>query len=455
MLIDFSVENFRSFGGEQTHNLVASKKLKDHRDHCVPIGTTGKNVLRTAVVYGANAAGKSNLVRAIYFAQSLVVGTDNLTKLALNQFRFCKKKSPSSFEFRFLVNEQIFVYGFTVNQKSVVEEWLAASTGTGKEIDIFSRSNQQISVGNLKAFGEDAAVSEKALKAFQVLGPRPDQLLLNKIVDLPESSRGDLLHRAAWWVTDCLTVVQSTMSYAPLLHLLDDDSDFRRFASEFLSSVGTGINDLEVEQSEIKTENLPNELLQGLEKDATILLGNNSVSLQVDPNDPNRVMRRHLAARHKVENSTYSVPFQEESDGTFRCLNLLPALYHLTTACKVFVIDELDRSLHPLLSHALLRFFVTSCPGACQQMIVTTHETHLLDLDLLRRDEIWFVEKDRKQQTQIYSMADLNVRKDVRIEKGYLQGRFGGIPFIGDQKRLMDLIHCATNGVANEEKASS
>ena len=187
-------------------------------------------------------------------------------------------------------------------------------------------------------------------------------------------------------------------------------------------------------------------------QETTILLGSPGVSLQLDPKDPTKVIRRNLAALHRIHGSTYSIPFQDESDGTQRCLDLLPALYHLTTGCKVFVIDELDRSLHPLLCHAFLKFFVESCPGACQQMIVTTHQTHLLDQELLRRDEIWFVEKDDKQQTRLYSLADLRIRNDVRIEKGYLQGRFGGIPFIGDPKKLMDMIACPSNGKPHAKK---
>ena len=177
-----------------------------------------------------------------------------------------------------------------------------------------------------------------------------------------------------------------------------------------------------------------------------MLVGGAGMSLELDPTDPTKVQRRNLAARHRVRDAAYSIPFQDESDGTQRCLNLLPALYHLTMSCKVFIIDEMDRSLHPLLSQKLLKLFVESCPGQCQQMIVTTHETHLLDLKLLRRDEIWFVEKDDKQQTQMYSLADMKIRNDVRIEKGYLQGRFGAIPFIGDTQRLMEMIRCPSNG---------
>jgi AAA15 family ATPase/GTPase len=168
------------------------------------------------------------------------------------------------------------------------------------------------------------------------------------------------------------------------------------------------------------------------------------MSLYLDPDDPATVIRRNLASKHSIDGHDFSLSFDEESDGTQRFLHLLPALYHLKTRCKVFVIDELDRSLHPLLAHALLRFFVESCPGACQQLVVTTHETHLLDQDLLRRDEIWFAEKDPKQQTHLYSLTELKVRNDLRIEKSYLQGRFGAIPFVGGMEKLMQLVECPT-----------
>ncbi len=210
MLINFSVENFRSFGAEQTLNLVASAKLQGHEDHLIPIAQSGKSVLRTSVVYGANAAGKSNLVRAILFAQGLILGASQLRQLALSQFRLAKQRGTSSFEFRFLVHGQVFVYGFDVNQNLVVAEWLEATTPKGKSAEVYSRKGQEISLSGLKAFGKAAEVSRKALEAFLVLKPRPDQLLLNKIVELPSPSRGPLLDPIAWWFTECLTVIQPT-----------------------------------------------------------------------------------------------------------------------------------------------------------------------------------------------------------------------------------------------------
>lgn len=450
MLINFSVENFRSFGAEQTLNLVGSKALKGHDDHCVEIPHAERNVLRTSVIYGANAAGKSNLVRAIRFAQELIEhGAGPMKRIALNQFRFTsEERRSSSFEFRFMAGGRVFVYGFELTADAVIEEWLSITSEKGKEVDVFTRTGQDISIKDLKGFGDFSKVSLQALKALEQLGTRPNQLLLNKIVDLDSDKRGELLDLVVWWFVDCLTVIAPEASFGAMIELLDDDPDFRHFAGEFLSSVGTGIGGLDVEQAEIDADKLPKpivETLQSQDVEVTPIAVGPGMSLYLDPDDPTKIIRRNLAARHRVKDDDYALSFSEESDGTQRFLHLLPALYHLKRGCKVFVIDEMDRSLHPLLSHALLKFFVEVCPRACQQMIVTTHETHLLDQELLRRDEIWFAEKDDQQQTKLYSLADMSgVRKDLRIERGYLHGRFGGIPFIGGTDRLKDLIECPT-----------
>jgi hypothetical protein len=238
--------------------------------------------------------------------------------------------------------------------------------------------------------------------------------------------------------------------------MIGADQDFRQFCGAFLKNVGTGIDDLSIEKARIDVDNVPRAIVDYLQSPSgshsAFMLSPPGVTLELDTDDPTKVVRKDINARHRVSREDFSISFQEESDGTQRCLNLLPALYHLTQKCKVFVVDELDRSLHPLLCHALLKLFLDACPGDCQQMVVTTHETHLLDLDLLRRDEIWFVEKDNQQQSCLSSLVDWGARKDLRIEKGYLQGRFGGIPFIGDTKKLMDMIQCPVNGTRHEKK---
>jgi len=385
---------------------------------------------------------------AMSFAQDLIIeGTGPTKRIALQQFRFTNELSrPSSFEFRFMLGNRIYVYGFDITKDEVTEEWLEATNDKGREAEVFHRKSKNITFGDLKRFEQVDAASTEALKALETLGVRPNQLLLNKIVDLDKERSGDLLNSVVFWFSDCLSVIPPESSFGPIIEYLDSDKGFRTFAGEFLSSIGTGIGDLTVEQNKISADKLPKQLVESLQSlrdnDASPIAVGPGMSLYLDPDDPTTVIRRNLASKHSVDGKDFSLPFDEESDGTQRFLHLLPALYHLKTRCKVFVIDELDRSLHPLLAHALLKFFVDSCPGACQQLIVTTHETHLLDQDLLRRDEIWFVEKDGKQETHLYSLTELKVRNDLRIEKSYLQGRFGAIPFVGGMEKLMELVEC-------------
>lgn len=404
-----------------------------------------QRALRTAVIYGANAAGKSNLVRAMGFVQDLIVeGAGPAKRIALQQFRFTNEPArPSSFEFRFMLGNRIYVYGFDITKDEVTEEWLEATNDKGREAEVFHRKGKEISFGDLKRFEQTTTASIEALKALETLGVRPNQLLLNKIVDLDEERRGELLNSFVFWFSECLSIIPPEASFGPILEYLDSNVGFRAFAGEFLSSIGTGIGDLTVEKNKINADRLPKQLVESLrDNDASPIAVGPAMSLYLDPDDPTTVIRRNLASKHSIDGNDFSLSLDEESDGTQRFLHLLPALYHLKTRCKVFVIDELDRSLHPLLAHATLKFFVDSCPGACQQLIVTTHETHLLDQDLLRRDEIWFAEKDAKQQTHLYSLTELKVRNDLRIEKSYLQGRFGAIPFVGGLEKLMQLIEC-------------
>jgi hypothetical protein len=389
----------------------------------------------------------------------MILGQMNLKGFVQNRFRFVRKQKPASFEFRFLADGQVFVYGFTITQEAILEEWLDATSKSGREINVFTRRQQNIDIGRLRSFDEERTTLHRALRALKQLGVRDDQLLLNKIVELPDQHRGALLSRVVWWFVECLTVVQAESQFTPLVDMLDADKDFRRFCGAFLKNVGTGIDDLSIQKARIDADKVPKPLLEELQPpkggNVAYTIGGPGVTLELDVADPTKVVRKNLTARHQVSSEDYLISFQEESDGTQRCLNLLPALYHLTQQCKVFVVDEIDRSLHPLLCYALLKLFLDACPSKCQQMIVTTHETHLLDLNLLRRDEVWFVEKNRLQQSHLSSLEDWKARKDLRIEKGYLQGRFGGIPFIGDTKKLMDLIQGPVNGMRNEKKTSS
>jgi len=173
------------------------------------------------------------------------------------------------------------------------------------------------------------------------------------------------------------------------------------------------------------------------EGENTIPLGADGSELIVNKSAASRLSLRVIRSQHAVPNSNpVNLRFDEESDGTKRLAHLVPAIYQARDRCQVYVIDEVDRSLHPLLSRKFLTCFLNSCGRQHSQLLVTTHESNLMDLEILRRDELWFAEKDPGQATSLYSLADFQVRKDLKIDRGYLEGRFGAIPFLGNLDKL-------------------
>jgi uncharacterized protein len=442
MLISFSVSNFRSFGEEQTLSMVASNKITDHPEHLVPIPGTPNSALRAAVLYGANAAGKSNLVRAMAAAQSII--KDPVTGLSTEPFRFNSQslKKPSSFEFRFLMKDEFFVYGFDVNQEQGIEsEWLSVLKN-GDDRLIFERDRE----------GKTTVTSEIAslfpgdmtmgilIPTLASLPLKPSQLFLNRADSLPQDSQGTTLRGILRWLTQDLLILLPDHRVFDILERLAADENLRSLTETFLRCVGTGINELAFGTREIdrrSEHSMPRSL--GFSRRTNM---EGLWDFKPKPGEPGRWIQRRLYAKHTLpDESPATLAFSEESDGTQQLLHLMPVLASDKSGTKVVVIDELDRSLHPLICWEFIRLFTQTAPGAHKQLIVTTHEAHLLNQELLRRDEYWFVEKDEKQQTQLVSLSDFKIRNDLQIEKGYLHGRFGGIPIIGSTAALEKLLN--------------
>ena len=328
----------------------------------------------------------------------------------------------------------------------MVGEWLyiESSEHSRRECLVYKRENGETEVGKLNAY-DDGKVTVGMLQTLISLGIKEGELLLNKVLESSsEERRGSILNAAIFWFTESLTIVQPRSSYVSLLSFLESNSNFREWSTEFLSSVSTGISKLRVETTPISADSIPSSFVEGLQSGASSIPLGPGIELSVDENDSSKVVRKNLKSAHVAPEGAFELPFSDESDGTQRFLELLPALYlsdgrsgkrHRPT---VYVIDELDRSLHPVLSHAFLRFFIDSSTEKKDQLIITTHETYLLDRDLLRRDEIWFVEKGDDQGSKLVSLTDFKVRNDLRLERGYLHGRFGGIPFVGNLEKLFD-----------------
>ena len=453
MLINFYVKNFRSIRDEIQLNMVSDGRYKNHLDHREPVLGMDKNALKLAVLYGANAAGKSNIVRAIDFAQEMVLDSEAaIRRLAGNQFARRTDKS-SEFQVQFQAEGYQFDFGFEVKDQQVISEWLVieGSEHSRRESLVYERKRDNLELGKLTAFPDGKATNE-LLNTLSSLGIKEGELLLNKVIESSaKSKRGSILNAAIDWFVYSLKIILPQSSFASLLTVLDKDEKFRNWSAGFLSSVDTGIGNLSIEKAFIESESIPAAFAERLQAGAPAIPLAPGIELAADETDSSRVVRRNLRSKHQVGNDDFELPFADESDGTQRFLELLPALYPFGKAknnrSTVYVIDELDRSLHPLLSRAFLQFFTDASRGKQNQLIITTHETHLLDSDLLRRDEIWFVEKGLEQTSTLSSLSEFKIRNDLKLERGYLHGRFGAIPFVKSLEKLFDLSDLETEVV--------
>ncbi|MDR3749991.1 MAG: AAA family ATPase [Terracidiphilus sp.] len=448
MITTFSVSNFRSFSSEETFSLVASNRLVgSHDDHVVTIPDSNEKVLKIAVLYGANGAGKSNLFKALRYVKSIALDArDKKSGTGREPFRFGEGvDEPSSFDLQFIAGGNLYRFGFKVDVDRIIEEWLVRVVGKSERV-LYQRvttadGKVKVDSSGLKKLGDK-------LSALATVGGPPNQSFLATIhVTLDSSDYGEELNEILNWFAKGLSLVGPDEPIAPVGNLLAEDSNFSTFAGDFLRDSSTGVDHLDVQKIEITEDDLsrllPKELVShvlkstsgGLKSIIQIGEGTEVLFEQTDRSHYYRITIH--GAHHHAGGTVVPLEFSEESDGTQRLLNLLPALHCAKIPGTVYFIDEIDRSMHPMLAWKFLDFFLKSCSGDRRQIIVTTHEANLLDLDLLRRDEIWFAEKDHEESTRLYSMTDFKVRKDHEIRKHYLQGRYGAVPFLGNLDHLI------------------
>ena len=434
MLIRFHVSNFLSVNEEVELSLV-SGRVRQHPEHVMRI-TEGcdMSLLRAAIIYGANASGKSNLIRAMRFAQNLVVkGTRIKQAIPRRPFKLCLDgdSRPSKFEFEFKQGKHCYIYGFEVDHQRVCTEWLYEIRKT-TETMLFERATTQegkvsVQFGRMRFENKE---SEQFVEGV-AKGTRPNQLFLTESME-----RNVPYFREVYqWFDETLVIIYPDSRYLPLANRVME-SDFAAGIARHLEQLGTGIYGFELLEVNPEVE-FPADMIMemrempDMEEGAAFVIGPRGERFIVELS-AGQLRAKKLMFKHKMADCGEEVLFgiEEESDGTRRMLELLPQFTNLLGQDKVIVIDELDRSLHPRLSYELIRLFLADT-GNRSQVIATTHEEHLLDLELLRRDEIWFIEKDQAGASRLYSLEEFVPRYDKDIERGYLMGRFGAIPVFG------------------------
>ena len=471
MLLSFSVTNFRSFREEQTLSMVASNRQPDHGEHLTPIPNDDHQALPVAAIYGANGAGKSNLVKALAFLQKMVVeGLGPTKKINRQPFAFDtpSKARPTQIEIQFIESGKVFVFGCRLTEQRVDAEWLSL-LADGKETSVYERATDErevVTIDQGPAFYGEGNPQLERLGALRTLGVLPNQLFLHGVgQNLRGDDQGPSIGPAWRWFNDALAILEVDSIFPHLVQLIASSPEFASFASDFLARAGTGVKRVQLGATEVgegllerfgrKFRDQIEQLTPGESAASTSLDG---VEVLVVRTKEEKLRAHILATEHLGADGTrFPLPFPEESDGTKRLTHLLPALYYVGNRPVVMLVDEIDRSLHPLLAKHFVRDFLSARTGRSGQLIFTTHETTFLDLDLLRRDEIWFADKDAKTgATELYSLADYKVRTDLKIDKAYLQGRFEAVPPIEHElpdwvRHIQDELHPAASPSARKE----
>lgn len=427
MLITFRVSNFLSFDDEVELSMQAGQQ-RNLPSHYISTGSgrNDVNILKTALIYGANASGKSNLIKAMDFAKKVIVNGIKSETTYNKHFRLdpANRQKPSSFEFEFKLDDKMYAYGFSAHleSKKIQEEWLVELGKTSENIiyerKVLENGQSEFPVFNLKL------LDKKAVNRFEVY--REDVLDTQLfLTELNEKNASD----GVYFFKHVFAVFESILIYYPNVNVpLPKAFEFinKKDFVDLLKLFKVGISDLDLEEYEVDESQAKNHV----QKESPF---RDHIGLRFDEG---RYFMSKLVTKHDSLDGFTNFELEEESDGTRRLLDCIFLLIALKSVKLSIIIDEIDRSLHPELSRKFLEVFLTLTEGIESQLIVTTHESSLLDLNLLRRDEIWFTEKDEKGASKLYSLEEFKPRHDTELRKAYLTGRFGAIPFISNVQSL-------------------
>lgn len=423
MLIEFSVANFLSFKDKVTFSMVASN-LKEHRENNV--FTVDKfDLLKIAVIYGANASGKSNLFKAMKFMKNQIFSSFKETQvtekiMGVERFKLSTEteNKPSFFEIVFIHEEKRFRYGFLIDEERVHAEWLYYVPSL-KEAMLFERENSNITIGNY--YKEGKGLETKT---------RDNALFLSVVAQF----NGEISKKILEWFKNVNII--SGLDDSKIINFTFkkmEDYDYRIRILEFLKIADLGIQDIDNRTIEINYENftkkIPEKVLKLLPKIKQF-----------------EIFTKHRKYNEKKDSFSF-VDFdisEQESEGTKKIFALSAPIIDTIENGRILFIDEMDARLHPLITRFILGLFNSKDINTKNaQLIFITHDTTLLNKNYFRRDQIWFTEKNQYEATDLYSLVEYKidnskVRNDASYGKDYIQGKYGAVPFIGDFENLFE-----------------
>jgi AAA15 family ATPase/GTPase len=405
--------------------------------------------LKSAVVYGANGSGKSNLLSAIGFYRRFILSSSNdrqaddeIMTIPFLLSTETENKS-SSFEMIFIIGAIRFRFGFEVTKKNVTSEWLFGfdTENSNKESTYFTREHQNIKVSN-RNFKEGKGLENNA---------RPNALFLSTVAQL----NGEVSNKIQNWLKTNINVISglddATTAYT--IGRFQEQEEFRKKIINFFKLINLGIEDIKMEEpvldnlSKILPPKREDEkiasLIQELQKELKDRMKKGGDTREISIN----AFHKKFDEANKLID-TIALDFELESRGTQKLFSLLGPWFDTLEKGKILIVDELDSRLHTKLTTELLKIFQSGINTKNAQLIFASHDTNLLRNDLLRRDQIWFTEKDDKGSTDLYSLVEYkinqatSVRNDASFEKDYLIGKYGAIPYFGNiPKFLNDFVN--------------
>lgn len=421
MLIEFSVSNFRSFREKQTFSMVAAPRLRKKENVFTPtaVGERLPDLLKVAAIYGPNASGKSNLLQALALVARVASASPSTTSTAIPvmPFRFDKALAtePSRFELHFVHKMQRYQFELAATSDRIVEERLIAFP-KGKELLLYERIH--LNAGEQYTFSDDLEGGKDLHQTWRKLtGPRTlfiSQAVANSSEELTQ------LRNPLEWLQEGIVVVNDGMA-----SLARASQNLAKKNPEYAERISTFLRDVDVPVTAMRFDVVPHptrfETENGPALDDRASVGLFSMATP----------KSKTTLTHKTALGEADFDFGEESDGTKGLIGFwLPwsLLAYEEAPFRVFAVDELDSSLHPEIVANLVRKHLQFAQPA--QLIFTTHDTHLMDTKLLRRDQFWLAERDVNGATQLRSIYEFDGRESEDIEKRYYEGRYRGLPVL-------------------------
>lgn len=444
MLIQFIISNFKSIREPQKLSMVPGA-FKIHPSHIYK-EKDSIDVLRATAIYGANGAGKSNFVRGLDFLRHLVTeGTRDIDEeIGIQKFKLDSTydDKPTTFQIDFKQKNQAYSYYIEINKDVILEESLIKVIPKKRNTTIFERKSTKAS--NSLRFGSELMSNKKDELKREIY---EEELRYNQPFLLEgRNKRIEEISIPFQWFDKTLEIVYPQSEYAGLISSMANDEKFRDKVNQLVKFSDTGIKELKLVKVDVdslfsidEADHKKRVLSRVSKTTNTKVMGRDGSFYDIYLNEGSNEVEAAKITTSRKGQSGQDVNFElfEESSGTQRFIDILPALVQTIYEGKVYVIDEINRSIHPILIHEIMSEYLASDNTISKgQMIFTSHESSLLNLDLLRQDEIWFVEKDKEGSSNLYSLAEFKPRYDLDIRKGYLQGKFGAIPFLFDHKKI-------------------